>query len=89
MDYKTMKFEDILEWCKANNQIPWLKETLHELVPTVDKHKNPVLDEEGQQVYHDMTFIELKLKFCKKFMSEILPKAKEKKPTMLEILDTL
>jgi hypothetical protein len=26
MDYKTMKFADVVEWCKANNQIKWLKE---------------------------------------------------------------
>ena len=26
MDYKTMKFENIVAWCKQNNQVEWLKE---------------------------------------------------------------
>lgn len=25
MDYKTMKLDDIINWCKANNQVAWLK----------------------------------------------------------------
>lgn len=25
MDYKTMTIDDIIAWCKANNQVDWLK----------------------------------------------------------------
>ena len=25
MDYKSMKIEDIINWCKANNEVEWLK----------------------------------------------------------------
>ena len=26
MDYMTMKFNDIVQWCKDNNQVAWLKD---------------------------------------------------------------
>ena len=31
-----------------------------------------------------ITFVELKIAFCKKFMPEVMPKAKPKKPSMFE-----
>lgn len=35
------------------------------------------------------TFIEIKVNFAKKFMPEIMPKAKEKKPSMYDIINAL
>lgn len=89
MDFKKMNFNDIVDYCKTNNQVPWLKEIMKTTYPTVDKHKQPVLDEDGKQVYHPITFIELKLEFARKFMPEIIPQAKEKKPSMLDIVNAL
>lgn len=37
MDYKTMKKEDIGEWCKANKQVKWLKD----FVAPNDEGKRP------------------------------------------------
>lgn len=32
MDYKKMTFNDIVDWCKANNQVEWLKEEVEKKV---------------------------------------------------------
>lgn len=76
MDFKTMKIEDIIEWCKANNQVAWLKETAAKTFPT----------ENGTR---QITFIEIKMAFAKKFMPEIMPVGKPKKPTMYELIANL
>ena len=47
--------------------------------------KKAILNEEGKAV----SFIELKLLFCREFMPEILPKGKPKKPSMLERIMSL
>ena len=76
-DYKKMNLDDIIEYCQDNNQIKWLKEIA----------KNAYKTEEGE--YRDITFIELKLAFCKKFMPEIMPVAKPKQPTMIQRIEAL
>lgn len=82
MDPKKMNLDDIIEWCKANNEIAWLKETAAKTYPVKDDEGN-VYDE------RQITFIELKFAFINKFMPELAPKKKEKKLTMYEIIDTL
>lgn len=67
LNYKTMKLEDIVNWCKANNEVDWLK----------------------KQGAAKKTFIEIKVEFAKKFMPDIMPVAKPKKPTMYDIIDAL
>ena len=76
MNYQTMKIEDIIEWCKANNQVEWLKETASKTYST----------EKGER---RISFIELKIEFVKKFMPEIAPKAQNKKPSMYELIKAL
>lgn len=78
MDYKTMTVEDIINWCKANDQVAWLKEEAAKTFPTEKGKKD-----------RGITFIELKLAFVHKFMPEIAPKAKEKTPTMYELIAKL
>lgn len=76
MNYQTMKIEDIIEWCKANNQVAWLKETAGKTYST----------ENGER---RISFIELKLEFVKKFMPELAPKSQGKKATMYDIIAAL
>ena len=76
MNYQTMKIEDIIEWCRANNAVDWLKETASKTYPT----------EKGER---RISFIELKIEFVKKFMPEIAPKAQNKKPSMYELIKAL
>ena len=77
MDYKKMKIEDIIAWCVANKETEWLKKTAAITYPTKD----------GKQ--RKISFIEIKLLFCQKFMADIMPKAKEKKPTIYEMIEAL
>ena len=76
MNYQTMKIEDIISWCKANNEVAWLKATAAKTYPI----------EGGTR---KITFIELKLEFVTKFMPEIAPQKKPKKPTMFELIEAL
>lgn len=76
MNYKTMKFDEIVEWCKENNQIEWLKEEVNKKTTKDGKKRN-------------ISYIEVKRNFVLKFMPEIAPKPKQKKPSMLEILENL
>lgn len=73
LDYSSMKINDIIEWCKDNNEVDWLKKTaLAE-------------DENGKKP----NFFVIKKAFCKKFMPEIMPKGKKKMPTMYEVIGNL
>lgn len=77
MDYKTMTFNDIVEWCKENNQVEWLKTEVSRTITTKEgKERNP-------------SYIEVKRNFVLKFMPEIAPKPTKKNPTMLEIIANL
>ena len=101
MNFKTMGIEDVIEWCKANNQIEWLKKTAAKkteckvyprkkvvnadgkLVSVADKSKEPKIES------RPISFVEIKYEFAKKFMPEILPKAKEMKASMYDIIAAL
>ena len=77
MNYKDMRIGDIIEYCQKNNEVAWLKETATKTYKT----------QGGKQ--RNISFIELKLEFVKKFMPEIAPKAQAKKPTMYELIAKL
>ena len=90
MDYKKMKFEDIYAWCKANNQLDWLKAKVNETVevevyPFIkdaegnrkqDKTAKPTIEE------RPISFLLVKDAFVTKFMPDIKPKAKPAAKTM-------
>ena len=76
MNYKTMNRRDIIDWCKANKQVAWLKQTAATTYPT----------ENGTR---KITFVELKIAFAKKFMPEIMPKAKPKEMSMYDEIAAL
>lgn len=72
LNYKTLNRYDIIEWCKENNQVEWLKKEAAKKIS-------------GKPI----TFIQLKVNFAKKFMPEIMPKAKTKAPTFYEEIEAL
>jgi hypothetical protein len=80
MDYKKMTFNDIVEWCKANNQVEWLKKEVETIV---------VDEKDGVEFERDISFIEIKRDFAEKFMPEIAPQKKPKKPSMKDIVAAL
>ena len=77
MDFKTIKFEAIKEWCIANNQVAWLKKAA----------KEQYFNEDGTP--RDISYVDLKLAFFDKFFPELAPKRKEKKPTIWEEIEAL
>ena len=111
--YKDIDLQYIIDWCKANNQVAWLKKTAEEKVETkvyprkkvakLDNNGQPVLNAKGKVVHvsiadkskepkieeKDITFLKLKEKFAAEFMPELLPQAKPKKQTMLDIIAAL
>ena len=81
--YQEIQLIDIINWCKANDQVAWLKETAEKEYPVKDK-------ETGEEVgKRKITFIELKLAFVREFMPAFAPKAKEKKPSMYDLIASL
>lgn len=78
---QNIKFQDILDYCLENNQVAWLKE--------VAATKIIRKDEKGEEYEDNITFIELKLAFVRKFMPEIAPAPKVNKPTMFDIINAL
>ena len=89
MDYKAMKLPDIVNWCVANKQVNWLKEISKTTYPVLTKDGEPVLDKKGNPKTRKISFIEIKLAFVEKFMPEIAPEKKPKKPSMYEIIANL
>lgn len=77
MNYKDMKIEDIIAWCKKNGEVEWLKEIAAKTYETEDGKERRI------------SFIELKLEFVKKFMPEIAPKSQPKKPSMYDLIAKL
>ena len=101
MDFKTMKIEDIINWCKENNQVEWLKAEVEKKVPYKVFPRKTVVGEDGKKKsvvdktqeptieQRPISFIQIKTDFTRKFMPEIAPKQKEKKPTMYDIIKAL
>ena len=95
MDYKNLDINGIIEWCKENNQVAWLKATASKKVPykiyprikgadgkwTTDKTQEPKI------VERPISFIQIKTEFLEHF-GLAAPK-KEKEPTMYDIIANL
>lgn len=94
---KSIKIEDIIEWCKENNQTEWLKEIAATKVPhkvypkKVNENGKKVADYSAEPTtkMQKITFIEIKAAFINKFMPELAPTKKEKKVTMFELIESL
>jgi hypothetical protein len=93
--YKDLSIEDIIAWCQENGETEWLKKKVHETkirniypkkegTKKADKKAKPI----GNKVV-PISFIEVKKDFAVKFAPEILPTAKEKKKSMLDLVDAL
>ena len=93
MNFKTMTINDIIDWCKANNQVEWLKAEAAKQMPCKvypkgtdgkkDKNAAPIVE------MRPITFIQIKTDFANKFMPEIAPKKKDAKPSMYELIAAL
>lgn len=85
MNYKKLTIEEIIDWCKANDQVAWLKEaaakkTACKVYPRIKVDGKYVVDKTAKPSVEmrPRSFIELKREFCEKFMPDLLPKAAKK-----------
>ena len=77
LDYMKMDIDTIIAWCKDNNQVEWLKA----------KAAEKKIGKDGEE--RSISFVELKIDFCKEFVPEIIPKSKPKAPNMFEKIAAL
>ena len=101
MDYKSMKIEDIIKWCQANNQTEWLKAKAQEMTDYKIHPKKEITTPEGKTKLvtdkkatptiekRPISFIQIKNAFVEKFMPEIAPVKKEKEPSMFDKIASL
>lgn len=101
MTYQDMKIEDIIAWCKANNQVDWLKAEAAKTVPCKVYPRKKIITPEGKKISvadkdqapkienRPITFIQIKMDFVEKFMPELAPKKKEAKLTMYDLIKAL
>lgn len=103
MDFKKMDIDYIIDWCKSNNQVEWLKATAAKKITHNIYPKKTYINKKGKEVTKqdksqepigtetkDISFVELKMEFCKKFMPELVPvSTKEKKPSMFDKIAAL
>ena len=100
MKYETMTIDEIIAWCKANDQVAWLKAEAQKKVdykvyPKVSVVKDgktvKVVDrkQEPTIIKKPISFIQLKLNFVETFMPDLAPEKKPKKPTMYERIANL
>lgn len=100
LTYKDMDIQDIIKWCKENDQIEWLKEKASDTVACKVYPRIKVMNEAGKMVsvadksqkpkteMRPITFIQIKNDFVEEFMPELLPK-KKSKATMYDLIKNL
>lgn len=97
MDYKKMDINDIIDWCKEHDEVEWLKATAAKKVeckvyPKVKNAEGKLVTDKSAKPKVEkrpITFIQIKIAFCEKFMPEIMPKKKDKKPSMYDLIASL
>lgn len=100
MNYKDINLDYIISYCKEHEEVAWLKKTAAKMVDykvypkktiLVDGKKKKVADKEQPYTVEKrpISFIQIKMEFVDKFMPEIKPVAKEKKPSMYDIIRNL
>ena len=101
MNYQTMNIKDIINWCKENKQVDWLKAKAAEMVDYEVYPRVKVTTPEGKVINkvdktakptiekRKISFIQIKMAFVEEFMPEIAPSRKPKKPTMYDLIASL
>ena len=98
MDYKEWTLEAIIDWCKANNQVAWLKATAEKQVEYTTYEKVESVSADGKKSWkldknkptgtatRKISFVELKSEFIHTFIEK---EAKSKKPSMYDLIAAL
>lgn len=97
-DYKDWTIEEIGEWCKANNQVEWLKtlakkkveKKVYPKVESVSKNgkKSWKADKTAEPTIEmvKISFVEIKSTFISTFIET---EPKQKKPSMYDYIESL
>lgn len=93
--------DEIIAWCKENNQVAWLKATASKMVEkpvypkvqhTTKKGKTTWIQDKKQAPtgtkQEPISFVELRAEFLKKFFPEEI-KGKKKEPSFYDIIAAL
>lgn len=96
MDFKNVKIEDVINWCKENGQVKWLKETASKQVeqkryPRVkgaDGKYHADKTAEPHIVITPITTFQVITEWRRKFFPESFT-GKEKKPTFHDLIKEL
>lgn len=98
--YEDITIEHIIDYCKENDKVTWLKNKAAEKVDYKVYPRVKKVNENGKTVSvadktqeptikkEKISFIQIKKAFCEEFMPEKLPD-KKKKPTMYELIENL
>lgn len=98
MVYKDWTLEDIINWCKENNQVAWLKATAEKKIAVTSYAKVESTSKSGKKSWkldkskpigtttRPISFVELKSEFISTFI-ETEPKSK--KASMYDIIANL
>lgn len=86
--YTEINFTDILEYCKTNNCVAWLKDFCVE-----KSYLASYVNDEGEKIEEIITrrptFVEIKKAFTIEFFPAIAPKDKAPKVSMYDLIDAL
>lgn len=101
--YLDWELADIIDYCKKNNAVDWLKETAKKQVPvkvyprvkivktredgTTYKTTEADKSQKPKIEMRPISFVQIKTEFLEKF--NLMPAKKAKKPTMYDIIDAL
>lgn len=101
VDYQHLKIEHVIEWCKANNEVAWLKGIASQKVEYKVYPRVAYLDENGKKRFktdktaepkvemRPISYIQIKIAFVEKFMPNLKPEVKEKKQSMYDLIASL
>ena len=96
---KELEFSDLVQWCKENNQVAWLKSlprtTVVKVYPTKPKvckdgKTRKVYDRDQEPIGEktiSLPYSSVKAAFVKQFFSHFITKTTE--PSMWDIIDSL
>lgn len=97
---KDIDLEFIINWCKANNQVEWLKKENNKQQQVKRYPRKTIIDENGKKVsvvdktqeptikWEQVSFLTLRNAFIDEFMPEIRP-AKKAKKSFHDLIDEL
>lgn len=84
LTYRGLTFDDVVEWCKENNQIDWLKAECERLIPVEGTTKKG-----KPKKARKISLLEVMKDFVETFRKDLIPEEKPKKDTFRDLVKNL